>query len=165
MPFHFLFMFFFFFSLGQPARTLGHLLFLLTAFIVRLSAPPLSFLKNALRDGHKWVFVSKSTYQPLDCKVIFKCYLLPCWLLWSVREYEYCRIMFVTIVVSIQNGVLLLSQLLQDHPVLRLKCRTYEIPLHPGITEQVILSGVNWSSCYMTWLTEHSTVGLFFFFF
>ncbi|XP_056914815.1 rab3 GTPase-activating protein non-catalytic subunit isoform X2 [Takifugu flavidus] len=35
-----------------------------------------------------------------------------------------------------ENGVLLLSQLLQEDPVLRLKCRTYEIPLHPGITEQ-----------------------------
>lgn len=37
-----------------------------------------------------------------------------------------------------QNGVLLLAQLLQEDPVLRLKCRTYEIPRHPGVTEQVM---------------------------
>ncbi|XP_030642877.1 rab3 GTPase-activating protein non-catalytic subunit [Chanos chanos] len=35
-----------------------------------------------------------------------------------------------------ENGVLLLAQLLNEDPVLRLKCRTYEIPRHPGITEQ-----------------------------
>ncbi|CAL8271744.1 unnamed protein product [Merluccius merluccius] len=35
-----------------------------------------------------------------------------------------------------ENGVLLLSQLLNEDPVLRLKCRTYEIPRHPGVTEQ-----------------------------
>uniref|UniRef100_A0A3Q3WCN4 Uncharacterized protein n=1 Tax=Mola mola TaxID=94237 RepID=A0A3Q3WCN4_MOLML len=35
-----------------------------------------------------------------------------------------------------ENGVLLLAQLLHEDPVLRLKCRTYEIPRHPGITEQ-----------------------------
>uniref|UniRef100_A0A7N6BAM3 RAB3 GTPase activating protein subunit 2 (non-catalytic) n=1 Tax=Anabas testudineus TaxID=64144 RepID=A0A7N6BAM3_ANATE len=34
------------------------------------------------------------------------------------------------------NGVLLLAQLLHEDPVLRLKCRTYEIPRHPGVTEQ-----------------------------
>ncbi|XP_072221719.1 rab3 GTPase-activating protein non-catalytic subunit isoform X2 [Leuresthes tenuis] len=35
-----------------------------------------------------------------------------------------------------ENGVLLLAQLLHEDPVLRLKCRTYEIPRHPGVTEQ-----------------------------
>uniref|UniRef100_A0A1A7Y699 RAB3 GTPase activating protein subunit 2 (Non-catalytic) n=1 Tax=Iconisemion striatum TaxID=60296 RepID=A0A1A7Y699_9TELE len=35
-----------------------------------------------------------------------------------------------------ENGVLLLAQLLHLDPVLRLKCRTYEIPRHPGVTEQ-----------------------------
>ncbi|XP_076604712.1 rab3 GTPase-activating protein non-catalytic subunit isoform X1 [Chaetodon auriga] len=35
-----------------------------------------------------------------------------------------------------ETGVLLLAQLLHEDPVLRLKCRTYEIPRHPGITEQ-----------------------------
>ncbi|XP_053700430.1 rab3 GTPase-activating protein non-catalytic subunit [Synchiropus splendidus] len=35
-----------------------------------------------------------------------------------------------------ESGVLLLSQLLHEDPVLRLKCRTYEIPRHPGVTEQ-----------------------------
>ncbi|KAJ3613339.1 hypothetical protein NHX12_019589 [Muraenolepis orangiensis] len=35
-----------------------------------------------------------------------------------------------------ENGVLLLSQLLNEDPVLRLKCRTYEMPRHPGVTEQ-----------------------------
>ncbi|XP_024130575.2 rab3 GTPase-activating protein non-catalytic subunit [Oryzias melastigma] len=36
-----------------------------------------------------------------------------------------------------ESGVLLLAQLLHEDPVLRLKCRTYEIPRHPGVTEQV----------------------------
>ncbi len=44
----------------------------------------------------------------------------------------------VTPIVSRQNGVLLLAQLLHEDPVLRLKCRTYEIPRHPGVTEQVM---------------------------
>ncbi|KAK5603609.1 hypothetical protein CRENBAI_003759 [Crenichthys baileyi] len=35
-----------------------------------------------------------------------------------------------------ESGVLLLAQLLHMDPVLRLKCRTYEIPRHPGVTEQ-----------------------------
>ncbi|XP_056282047.1 rab3 GTPase-activating protein non-catalytic subunit isoform X2 [Pseudoliparis swirei] len=35
-----------------------------------------------------------------------------------------------------ENGVLLLAQLLHEDPVLRLKCRTYEIPRHPGVPEQ-----------------------------
>ncbi|KAM4724270.1 rab3 GTPase-activating protein non-catalytic subunit isoform 2-T2 [Anableps anableps] len=35
-----------------------------------------------------------------------------------------------------ESGVLLLAQLLHVDPVLRLKCRTYEIPRHPGVTEQ-----------------------------
>ncbi|KAG8443778.1 hypothetical protein GDO86_009093 [Hymenochirus boettgeri] len=35
-----------------------------------------------------------------------------------------------------ESGVLLLSQLLNQDPVLQLKCRTYEIPRHPGVTEQ-----------------------------
>ncbi|KAF7654729.1 hypothetical protein LDENG_00065790 [Lucifuga dentata] len=35
-----------------------------------------------------------------------------------------------------ENGVLLLAQLLHEDPVLRLKCRTYEILRHPGVTEQ-----------------------------
>uniref|UniRef100_A0A7N9AW32 RAB3 GTPase activating protein subunit 2 (non-catalytic) n=1 Tax=Mastacembelus armatus TaxID=205130 RepID=A0A7N9AW32_9TELE len=35
-----------------------------------------------------------------------------------------------------ENGVLLLAQLLHEDSVLRLKCRTYEIPRHPGVTEQ-----------------------------
>ncbi|XP_055361414.1 rab3 GTPase-activating protein non-catalytic subunit isoform X4 [Betta splendens] len=35
-----------------------------------------------------------------------------------------------------ESGVLLLAQLLHEDPVLRLKCRTYEIPRHPGVTEQ-----------------------------
>lgn len=39
--------------------------------------------------------------------------------------------------VSHQSGVLLLAQLLHEDPVLRLKCRTYEIPRHPGVSEQV----------------------------
>ncbi|KAL7987378.1 hypothetical protein Chor_006297 [Crotalus horridus] len=34
------------------------------------------------------------------------------------------------------SGVLLLAQLLNEDPVLQLKCRTYEIPRHPGVTEQ-----------------------------
>lgn len=42
------------------------------------------------------------------------------------------------LIVCHQNGVLLLAQLLHEDPVLRLKCRTYEIPRHPGITEQVM---------------------------
>ncbi|XP_060102343.1 rab3 GTPase-activating protein non-catalytic subunit [Heteronotia binoei] len=35
-----------------------------------------------------------------------------------------------------ENGVLLLAQLLNEDPVQQLKCRTYEIPRHPGVTEQ-----------------------------
>ncbi|XP_057715816.1 rab3 GTPase-activating protein non-catalytic subunit isoform X3 [Corythoichthys intestinalis] len=35
-----------------------------------------------------------------------------------------------------ESGVLLLAQLLHEDPVIRLKCRTYEIPRHPGVTEQ-----------------------------
>lgn len=35
-----------------------------------------------------------------------------------------------------ENGVLLLAQLLNEDLVLQLKCRTYEIPRHPGVTEQ-----------------------------
>ncbi|XP_028580442.2 rab3 GTPase-activating protein non-catalytic subunit [Podarcis muralis] len=35
-----------------------------------------------------------------------------------------------------ENGVLLLAQLLNEDPVMQLKCRTYEIPRHPGVTEQ-----------------------------
>ncbi|XP_061699149.1 rab3 GTPase-activating protein non-catalytic subunit [Syngnathoides biaculeatus] len=35
-----------------------------------------------------------------------------------------------------ENGVLLLAQLLHEDQVLRLKCRTYESPRHPGVTEQ-----------------------------
>uniref|UniRef100_A0A8C6QFB1 RAB3 GTPase activating protein subunit 2 n=1 Tax=Nannospalax galili TaxID=1026970 RepID=A0A8C6QFB1_NANGA len=35
-----------------------------------------------------------------------------------------------------ESGVLLLAQLLNEGPVLQLKCRTYEIPRHPGVTEQ-----------------------------
>ncbi|KAG1971788.1 rab3 GTPase-activating protein non-catalytic subunit isoform X1 [Pimephales promelas] len=35
-----------------------------------------------------------------------------------------------------ESGVLLLAQLLHEDPVQRLKCRTYEIPRHPGVTEQ-----------------------------
>ncbi|XP_005409325.1 PREDICTED: rab3 GTPase-activating protein non-catalytic subunit isoform X2 [Chinchilla lanigera] len=35
-----------------------------------------------------------------------------------------------------ENGVLLLAQLLNEDTVLQLKCRTYEIPRHPGVTEQ-----------------------------
>uniref|UniRef100_A0A8C3KUQ0 RAB3 GTPase activating non-catalytic protein subunit 2 n=1 Tax=Calidris pygmaea TaxID=425635 RepID=A0A8C3KUQ0_9CHAR len=35
-----------------------------------------------------------------------------------------------------EGGVLLLAQLLNEDPVLQLKCRTYEIPRHPGVTEQ-----------------------------
>ncbi|XP_073725839.1 rab3 GTPase-activating protein non-catalytic subunit [Misgurnus anguillicaudatus] len=35
-----------------------------------------------------------------------------------------------------ESGVLLLAQLLHEDPVLRLKCRTYEIPRHPGVAEQ-----------------------------
>ncbi|MEQ2191157.1 hypothetical protein XENOCAPTIV_022239, partial [Xenoophorus captivus] len=38
------------------------------------------------------------------------------------------------------SGVLLLAQLLHVDPVLRLKCRTYEIPRHPGVTEQELTS-------------------------
>lgn len=34
--------------------------------------------------------------------------------------------------------MLLLAQLLNEDPVLQLKCRTYEIPRHPGVTEQVL---------------------------
>uniref|UniRef100_G3UMM7 RAB3 GTPase activating non-catalytic protein subunit 2 n=1 Tax=Loxodonta africana TaxID=9785 RepID=G3UMM7_LOXAF len=34
------------------------------------------------------------------------------------------------------EGVLLLAQLLNEDPVLQLRCRTYEIPRHPGVTEQ-----------------------------
>nr|XP_042114717.1 rab3 GTPase-activating protein non-catalytic subunit isoform X3 [Peromyscus maniculatus bairdii] len=35
-----------------------------------------------------------------------------------------------------ESGVLLLAQLLNEDRVLQLKCRTYEIPRHPGVTEQ-----------------------------
>ncbi|XP_051042467.1 rab3 GTPase-activating protein non-catalytic subunit isoform X1 [Phodopus roborovskii] len=35
-----------------------------------------------------------------------------------------------------ESGVLLLAQLLNEDKVLQLKCRTYEIPRHPGVTEQ-----------------------------
>ncbi|KAJ7988941.1 hypothetical protein DPEC_G00314410 [Dallia pectoralis] len=35
-----------------------------------------------------------------------------------------------------ETGVLLLAQLLNEDTVLRLKCRTYEIPRHTGVTEQ-----------------------------
>ncbi|RXM28773.1 Rab3 GTPase-activating protein non-catalytic subunit [Acipenser ruthenus] len=35
-----------------------------------------------------------------------------------------------------ESGVQLLAQLLNEDPVLQLKCRTYEIPRHPGVTEQ-----------------------------
>uniref|UniRef100_A0A673LU49 Rab3 GTPase-activating protein non-catalytic subunit-like n=1 Tax=Sinocyclocheilus rhinocerous TaxID=307959 RepID=A0A673LU49_9TELE len=35
-----------------------------------------------------------------------------------------------------ESGVLLLAQLLHEDPVLQLKCRTYEIPRHSGVTEQ-----------------------------
>ncbi|XP_072040294.1 rab3 GTPase-activating protein non-catalytic subunit-like [Amphiura filiformis] len=35
-----------------------------------------------------------------------------------------------------ENGALLLSQLLHEDPVLKLKCRTYEVPRYPGIGEQ-----------------------------
>ncbi|KAE8600460.1 hypothetical protein XENTR_v10013259 [Xenopus tropicalis] len=35
-----------------------------------------------------------------------------------------------------ESGVLLLSQLLNQEAVLQLKCRTYEVPRHPGVTEQ-----------------------------
>ncbi|XP_063039869.1 rab3 GTPase-activating protein non-catalytic subunit [Engraulis encrasicolus] len=35
-----------------------------------------------------------------------------------------------------ETGVLLLAQLLHEDPVLRLKCRTYAIPRHPGVTDQ-----------------------------
>ncbi|MBN3305707.1 RBGPR protein, partial [Amia calva] len=35
-----------------------------------------------------------------------------------------------------ESGVLLLAQLLNEDTVLQLKCRTYEIPRHPGVTEQ-----------------------------
>ncbi|KAM7050108.1 rab3 GTPase-activating protein non-catalytic subunit [Molossus nigricans] len=35
-----------------------------------------------------------------------------------------------------ENGVLLLAQLLNEDSVLQLKCRTYEIPRHPCVTEQ-----------------------------
>uniref|UniRef100_A0A8C0GPV7 RAB3 GTPase activating non-catalytic protein subunit 2 n=1 Tax=Chelonoidis abingdonii TaxID=106734 RepID=A0A8C0GPV7_CHEAB len=35
-----------------------------------------------------------------------------------------------------ETGVLLLAQLLNEDPVLQLKCRTYEVPRHPGVTEQ-----------------------------
>lgn len=39
---------------------------------------------------------------------------------------------------SPQNGVLLLAQLLHEDTVLQLKCRTYAIPRHPGVAEQVV---------------------------
>lgn len=91
----------------------------------------------------EFLSVSKSTYLPCVVKLFLSVTLCHAGY-YSLREYEYYTvIMFVTRVVSLQNGVLLLSQLLQDDPVLRLKCRTYEIPLHPGITEQVILSGIS----------------------
>ncbi|KAM8945270.1 rab3 GTPase-activating protein non-catalytic subunit isoform 2-T2 [Pelodytes ibericus] len=35
-----------------------------------------------------------------------------------------------------ESGVLLLAQLLNEDPILQLKCRTYEIPRHHGVTEQ-----------------------------
>ncbi|XP_072265981.1 rab3 GTPase-activating protein non-catalytic subunit isoform X1 [Pyxicephalus adspersus] len=35
-----------------------------------------------------------------------------------------------------ETGVLLLAQLLNEDPILQLKCRTYEIPRHLGVTEQ-----------------------------
>ncbi|XP_063299884.1 rab3 GTPase-activating protein non-catalytic subunit [Pelobates fuscus] len=35
-----------------------------------------------------------------------------------------------------ESGVLLLAQLLNEDPILQLKCRTYEFPRHPGVTEQ-----------------------------
>lgn len=51
------------------------------------------------------------------------------------------------LIVSHQNGVLLLAQLLHEDPVLRLKCRTYEIPRHPGVTEQVMHTQNSFTSC------------------
>lgn len=53
-------------------------------------------------------------------------------------QYAEVNILNLTSIVSGQNGVLLLAQLLHEDPVLRLKCRTYEIPRHPGVTEQVM---------------------------
>ncbi|XP_070571342.1 rab3 GTPase-activating protein non-catalytic subunit-like [Ptychodera flava] len=36
-----------------------------------------------------------------------------------------------------ESGCLLISQLLHEEPVLKLKCRTYEIPRHSGVAEQM----------------------------
>nr|XP_006813820.1 PREDICTED: rab3 GTPase-activating protein non-catalytic subunit-like [Saccoglossus kowalevskii] len=36
-----------------------------------------------------------------------------------------------------ENGALLISQLLHEERVLKLKCRTYELPRHSGIAEQI----------------------------
>ena len=38
-----------------------------------------------------------------------------------------------------QNGTLLLSQLLHEEPVQKLKCKSYESPRYLGMAEQVIL--------------------------
>ncbi|KAF0044808.1 hypothetical protein F2P81_003966 [Scophthalmus maximus] len=53
-----------------------------------------------------------------------------------VRFYTEKPFSAVKLNLSHQNGVLLLAQLLHEDPALRLKCRTYEIPRHPGVSEQ-----------------------------
>uniref|UniRef100_A0A8C7Q105 RAB3 GTPase activating protein subunit 2 (non-catalytic) n=1 Tax=Oncorhynchus mykiss TaxID=8022 RepID=A0A8C7Q105_ONCMY len=49
-----------------------------------------------------------------------------------------------------ESGVLLLAQLLNEDPVLRLKCRTYEIPRHPGVTEQLSGPGILYPAALVT---------------
>ncbi|XP_069624574.1 rab3 GTPase-activating protein non-catalytic subunit isoform X1 [Ranitomeya imitator] len=49
-----------------------------------------------------------------------------------------------------ESGVLLLSQLLNEDPILQLKCRTYEIPRHPGVTEQHEEMSILYPSAFVT---------------
>ncbi|KPP78101.1 rab3 GTPase-activating protein non-catalytic subunit-like, partial [Scleropages formosus] len=65
-----------------------------------------------------------------------------------------------------ESGVLLLAQLLNEDPVLRLKCRTYEIPRHPGVTEQheelsiLYPTALKWGLQDMDTIVDHSSVGI-----
>uniref|UniRef100_A0A3Q2VCR2 RAB3 GTPase activating protein subunit 2 (non-catalytic) n=1 Tax=Haplochromis burtoni TaxID=8153 RepID=A0A3Q2VCR2_HAPBU len=65
-----------------------------------------------------------------DCVVS----LSPCTDLLVVAREQ--KAAFLSGEIYLSSGVLLLAQLLHEDPVLRLKCRTYEIPRHPGVTEQ-----------------------------
>uniref|UniRef100_A0A8C7Q025 RAB3 GTPase activating protein subunit 2 (non-catalytic) n=1 Tax=Oncorhynchus mykiss TaxID=8022 RepID=A0A8C7Q025_ONCMY len=55
------------------------------------------------------------------------------------------------IVVGFSSGyVRFYTELLNEDPVLRLKCRTYEIPRHPGVTEQLSGPGILYPAALVT---------------